>query len=83
MSGIDNTTVNRIANAEDRLARAIGRLEAALETQAASAKPIDANLAQELSRLQTENGELRALVGTASARLDDTIVRLKTKLALG
>ncbi|MCR4378925.1 MAG: hypothetical protein NUV50_12640 [Rhodospirillales bacterium] len=85
MSGIDNDSTHRLQNAEQRLALAIGRLEAALEvkaaSQATSAHKVDPALAQELSRLQGENGELRALVGSASERLDGAIAKLKTQLA--
>lgn len=85
MSGIDNDSTHRLQNAEQRLARAIGRLEAALQaqvaSQVASANKVDPALAQELSRLQSENGELRALVGSASERLDGAIAKLKTQLA--
>lgn len=79
MSGLENDSASRIKNAEERLARAIGRLEAALDAQgeAALAKP---GLADELSRLQTENIELRALVGRASESLDTTIAKLKSQL---
>ena len=80
MSGIDNNNTDRIKNAEERLARAIGRLEAALDAQSATATKVDPGLAQELSRLQTENGELRTLVGRAQAGLDGTIAKLKTQL---
>ena len=81
MSGIDNDSSHRLQNAEQRLALSIGRLEAVLETQMASANKADPALAQELGRLQSENGELRALVGGASARLDGAIAKLKTQLA--
>ena len=81
MSGIDNDSTHRLQNAEQRLALAIGRLEAALEAKAASASQVDPALAGELSRLQSENGELRALVGNASERLDGAIAKLKTQLA--
>lgn len=84
MSGIDNDSTHRLQNAEQRLALAIGRLEAALEaqvaSQAASASQVDPALVGELSRLQNENGELRALVGSASERLDGAIAKLKTQL---
>ena len=80
MSGIDNDSTDRIKNAEERLARAIGRLEAALDAQSATAPQVDPGLAQELSRLQTENGELRTLVGRAQISLDGTIAKLKTQL---
>jgi len=59
-------------NAEQRLAQAIGRLEAALDAQGNNASKADVGLAQELSRLQTENVELRTLVGRASASLETT-----------
>lgn len=84
MSGTENDSNVRMKNAEERLARAIGRLEAALDAQVqapSAPNKADSTLADELSRLQTENGELRALVGQASARLDDTIVKLKTQLS--
>lgn len=84
MSGIDNKSASRMKNAEDRLARAIERLETALDAQrasSASAPPLNPDWADELSRLQTENVELRALVGRASERLDGTIAKLKTRIA--
>ena len=80
MSGFDNNSNNRMQNAEQRLAQAIGRLEAALDAQGNNASKADVGLAQELSRLQTENVELRTLVGRASASLDTTITKLKTQL---
>lgn len=85
MSGTENDNSTRMKNAEERLARAIGRLEAALDAQASSAmasssKTLDPGLAEELSRLQTENVELRTQVGRASERLDGTIAKLKTHL---
>lgn len=88
MSGTENNSVNRMKNAEDRLARAIGRLEAALDSQvhaqadAPNAGPnAGPGLADELSRLQADNAELRALVGRASERLDGTIAKLKSELS--
>ncbi len=81
MSDIDKSSNNRLQNAEQRLAQAIGRLEAALDAQGDKAPKADAGLAQELSRLQTENVELRTLVGQASASLDTTIAKLKTHVA--
>ncbi len=80
MSGTENNSQNRIKNAEERLARAIGRLEAALDGQQTSSKPADPRLAEQLSRLQTENGELRTLVGRASDQLDGTIAKLKAQM---
>ena len=82
MSGIDKDNSARIKNAEESLARAIGRLEAAFDAQTASADmQQDPGLADEISRLQTENAELRTLVGRASESLDGTIAKLKTQLA--
>lgn len=86
-----NPTQSRIRAAEERLARAIGRLEGALEKSAsafAAADPAQPDLAQpdpvlsaEVARLGAENDKLRALVGQAGERLDATIVRLKAHLA--
>lgn len=72
----------RLQNAEERLARAVDRLESALASakQATPEKTLDPALADELSRLQTENGELRTLVGRATTTLDGTIAKLKTQL---
>jgi len=81
--GIETATSERLKNAEDRLARAIGRLQAALEAKADDAAPAsaDPSLAGELSRLQTENTELRTLVGQASERIDAAIGKLKSRMA--
>lgn len=85
-----NPTQSRIRAAEERLARAIGRLEGALEKSASAfaADPAQPGLAQpdpvlsaEVARLGAENDKLRALVGQAGERLDATIVRLKAHLA--
>ncbi|MFC1673352.1 hypothetical protein ACFL12_04280 [Pseudomonadota bacterium] len=72
----------RIKNAEERLARAIGRVQAAAEKiadQPESAVPSDA-LVDELSRLQTENAQLKGLMGDAQTRLDATIAKLKSQM---
>lgn len=83
MSVTENDSAKRINIAEDRLARAIDRLQAALQAQAQNhtAGAPDPALAEELSRLQSENGALRALVGDAGTRLDATISKLKTQMA--
>lgn len=72
----------RLQNAEERLALAVDRLESALASakQATPEKTLDPALVDELSRLQTENGELRTLVGRATSTLDGTIAKLKTQL---
>lgn len=72
----------RLEQAEQRLAQAMGRLEGALDAKA-SAGQVDtppAPLADELSRLQTENAELKALVNKASSSLDATIDKLKQQM---
>ena len=94
MSGIDQDTQNasagRLDQAETRLAQALGRLEAALDvreqawTQAqadtqAQSQP-DPALTVEIERLKAENGELRALVGEAYARVDGAIGKLKAQM---
>lgn len=85
MSGTENHNANRLHNAEQRLARAIDRLDAALRNSTlgtqASAQAPDPQLSEAVSRLQSENAELRTLVGQASDRLDGTIAKLKTQLA--
>lgn len=77
----ENNPQNRLEQAEQRLATAMGRLEGALNAKAASGGNVDASLADELSRLQTENSELKALVGQASSSLDSTIAKLKQQVA--
>lgn len=79
MSGTENHNATRLSNAEQRLTRAIERLDAALQHSGPAVA--DPQLSEELSRLQSENAHLRSLVGQASDRLDGTIAKLKTQLA--
>ena len=71
---------SRLEQAEQRLAQAMGRLEGALDAKASAGGQGDAPLADELSRLQTENAELKALVNQASSSLDATIDKLKQQM---
>lgn len=94
MSGIEQDTQHPSASlldqAETRLAQALGRLEAALEareqtwSQSAAAVAPDPgqnqDLNDEIARLKTENGELRALVGEAYDRVDGVIGKLKAQM---
>lgn len=83
MSVSHHDTAERLKKAEERLAVAIGRLEAALEAQADNAPGQgvpDPALAEEISRLQSENAELRDLVGEAATRLDGAIGQLKSRM---
>jgi len=75
---------NRLEQAEQRLTAAMGRLESVLDAKASAGGPqgqSDAPLASELSRLQSENAELKALVGQASSSLDATIDKLKQQMS--
>jgi hypothetical protein len=81
VSGTENHNAIRLRHAEQRLARAIDRLDAALQNASSSAQAPDPQLSEALSRLQSENAELRTMVGQASERLDGTIAKLKTQLA--
>ncbi|HEY9078991.1 hypothetical protein [Magnetovibrio sp.] len=83
MTGADPTNSNRLQASQERLARAIGRLEAAVEHRAESApmSQDDANLLAQAQELQTENAKLRALVDETAARLDGTIAKFKNQLA--
>ena len=69
----------RLKAAEDRLAQAIGRLEAVV-----SARPVDSQdtsgLSAQIDALSAENQELRAVLGATSQRLDGTIAKFKAKL---
>lgn len=77
MSGQGLDLEKRLEAAELRLANAIGQLEAALDGQGSATTAVDPALADEISRLQNENVELKSLVGQTSHRLDSTIVKLK------
>ncbi|PHS77500.1 MAG: hypothetical protein COB59_09205 [Rhodospirillaceae bacterium] len=80
MAGEQRDSEKRLQAAELRLANAIVRLETALKNQSpaeANAAGADENLAAELSRLQTENLELKGLAQQTSTRLDVTIAQLK------
>lgn len=87
MNGVDQTARSRVHVAQDRLTRAMDRLEVALEKCAndsltAQISPQDdSNLRSDVQRLQAENAELRGLVETAAERLDGTIAKFKAKLA--
>ena len=87
VTGVDPTTQqhahNRLSAAEDRLARAIARLQTALEkrSEPAAMSQADAALLAEAQGLQAENAKLRELVDDTAARLDGTIAKFKTKLA--
>lgn len=83
VTGVDPTTHNRLSAAEDRLSRAIARLQTAVETRAepAAMSQADAELLAQAQGLQAENAKLRELVDDTAARLDGTIAKFKTKLA--
>lgn|GEM_PF-1761693 len=87
VTGVDPTTQqpahNRLSAAEDRLARAIARLQTAVEQRSDSTamSPADAELLAQAQGLQAENAKLRELVDDTAARLDGTIAKFKTKLA--
>lgn len=81
MTGVDPTASNRLNAAEDRLARAIDRLETVLEKRAAAGvNPADAELLAQAQGLQAENVRLRELVDDTATRLDGTIAKFKSKL---
>ena len=79
----ENASGERLKAAEDRLARAIGRLQAAADARAnaPAQASVDPGLADQISLLKTENQSLRRLVVQASEKLDATIDRLKTHMA--
>jgi len=77
MDGQDQDIQKRLEAAELRLAKAVDRLETALDKRSASDAGVESDLASELSRLQTENAELKGLAQQTSVRLDATIVKLK------
>ena len=77
MSGEQRDTEKRLQAAELRLANAIVRLETALENQSTTETGVDEGLAAELSRLQTENLELKGVAQQTGARIDATIAQLK------
>ena len=72
-----NDFEKRLEAAELRLANAIVQLESSLDKQSSSATGLEVGLADEISRLQSENVELKSIVGQTSHRLDATIVKLK------
>jgi len=81
VTGVDPTASNRLNAAEDRLARAIDRLETVLEKRAAAGvNPADAELLAQAQGLQAENVRLRELVDDTATRLDGTIAKFKSKL---
>jgi len=81
VTGVDPTASNRLNAAEDRLARAIDRLETVLEKRAAAGvNPADAELVAQAQGLQAENVRLRELVDDTATRLDGTIAKFKSKL---
>jgi hypothetical protein len=80
MVGADHSTENRLEAAELRLAKAIGRLEAALENNRASEPTSARDVADEIKRLQTENDDLKDLIGQSSVRLEATIGTLKNQM---
>ena len=70
---------DRLKAAEDRLAQAIGRLEAVVSARPSASQDTSAVQAQ-LEALSAENEELRAVIGNTSQRLDGTIAKFKAKL---
>jgi len=87
VNGVDQTAHSRVQAAQDRLTRAIDRLEVALQKRADDSLAAqnlpheDSGLRSDLQHLQAENAELRELVETAAERLDGTIAKFKAKLA--
>lgn len=84
MNGTDQSTSNRLDAAQERLARAIGRLEAAVQSRKPkgdNGQSLSPELQGQFQALQAENAELRALVDSTAERLDGTIAKFKEKLA--
>lgn len=91
MNGVDQIAHSRVQAAQDRLARAMERLESVLQKRAEdtltapgaaqSSAEDESRLRSEVQQLQSENAELRTLVETAAERLDVTIAKFKDKLA--
>lgn len=71
---------DRLTAAQDRLARAIGRLEAAIQNINFS-DGSESRLINQVKSLQGENAQLRAAVDNTVQQLDDTIAKFKEKLA--
>lgn len=74
---------DRLKAAEDRLAQAIGRLEAAVSARPSGGQEASQDtsaLQAQLEALSAENEELRAVIGNTSQRLDGTIAKFKAKL---
>ena len=82
MAGQDQSAKQRLDALELRLAKAIGRLESALEKRSASGANIESELAHEISGLQLENSELKGVVGQTAVRLDATIGKLKDQMSI-
>lgn len=80
VNDVDQIVSNRLNTAEERLSRAVDRLDRALKNQP-SANDFAADLSVQMQALQAENTELRALVNSTAQRLDGTIAQFKSKLA--
>ncbi|MBF0246462.1 MAG: hypothetical protein HQL36_00090 [Alphaproteobacteria bacterium] len=76
----------RLSAAGERLARAVVRLESALESNPPRGRGEQVSgqadiLAQQLERMRGENVKLRKLIQGSAERLDDAIVEFKILLA--
>lgn len=71
-------TASKVTRAQQRLDRAIERLERAVVARPDAAPP--AGSAEALARLEAENESLKTANERVSARLDETIGRLKRLL---
>lgn len=80
MTDATQSSSNRLSAAEERLARAMDRLEQALENRGSDSAG-DPELNAQLQSLQDDNAKLRALVDSTAQRLDGTIAEFKSKLA--
>jgi len=80
MTDVEDREPKRIKRAENRLQAALDRLDTALHKRGDHGDHGGA-VAAEVQGLQVENDRLRALLTTASERLDGTIAKFKTRLA--
>ena len=71
---------DRLTAAQDRLVRAIGRLEVASQSLSFS-DGSESKFIDQIKSLQGENAQLRAAMDNTVQQLDGTIAKFKEKLA--
>ena len=80
VTGSNSTSSDRLSTAQERLVRAIGRLEIASKNRSKS-NGSGGVLNDQVQQLKAENAELRSAMDSTAQRLDTTIAKFKTQLA--